>query len=77
MSEEVSGSHWEWSCRLNRALGGPRHQPLCARAWANGWTGFIECMALAFRSPVHCEEIFLRWQKQLPAGGISGPRAGY
>ena len=77
-----TGSHWLWSCHINRCLGGRRGQPLCARAWANGWQCFIECMALAFRSPVHCEEIFIRWQAQqaydpTPIKGRSGPSAGY
>lgn len=78
MSEEVSGSHWAWSCRLNRALGGQRNQPMCARAWANGWHCFIEAMSLAFRDPCHCEAIFIRWlamQEPPPTG--ERPRPGY
>lgn len=80
MSEEVSGSHWEWSCRISRALGGQAGQPMCARAWANGWTCFIEAMALAFRDPCHCEAIFIRWlamQEAPPLSGNGRPRAGY
>lgn len=56
-----TGSHWLWSCRINRALGGRRGMPLCARAWANGWHLFIEWMAIAFRDAVHCESVHLRW----------------
>lgn len=77
MTEEISGSHWRWSCRLNRALGGPRHQPLCARAWLRGWRLFIECMALAFRDPCHCEDVFLRWQAAQPISGRTGAKPGY
>lgn len=78
MSEEISGSHWIWSCRINRALGGQRNQPMCARAWVNGWTCFIDAMALVFRSPIHCEEIYIRWlamQEPQPTG--ERPRPGY
>lgn len=76
MSEQVSGSHWRTSCAINRALGGQAGQPLCARAWANGWHCFIEAMAIAFRSPVHCEEIHIRWQAMQPRTG-ERPKPGY
>lgn len=77
MSEEVSGSHWDWSCRLNRALGGPRHQPLCARAWQRGWQWFIDAMQVAFRDPTHCESIFIRWQAMQARPTGERPKPGY
>ena len=56
--------------------------PLCARAWANGWHLFIECMAVAFRDPCHCEAVHIRWlalqaYDPAPIKGRSGPSAGY
>lgn len=77
-----TGSHWRWSCRINRCLGGRRGQPMCSRAWVNGWQCFVDAMAIAFRDPVHCESIHLRWlalqsYDPRPIEGRSGPSAGY
>ena len=82
MSETVSGSHWAWSCRINRCLGGRRGQPTCSRAWQNGWTLFIECLAVAFRDPCHCEAVHIRWlalqsYAPPPITGRTGGDAGY
>lgn len=73
-----TGSHWIWSCRINRCLGGRAGQPLCSRAWQRGWHLFIECMALAWRDPIHCEAVHIRWlamQEPPPTG--QRPRPGY
>lgn len=77
-----TGSHWIWSCRLNRALGGLAGQPLCSRAWQNGWACFIECMAILWRDPCHCEAVHLRWLAMQayappPVTGRTGPDASY
>lgn len=77
MSEQVSGSHWDWSCRINRTLGGQAGQPLCARAWERGWQCFIEAMAMAFRDPTHCEAIHIRWQAMQADRTGERPKAGY
>lgn len=76
-----TGWHWRTSCAINRCLGGQRGMPLCARAWANGWTCFIEAMSHAFKDPCHCESIFIRWQalhsyNPPPITGMTGPRPG-
>jgi len=65
-----TGSHWCTSCTIDRCLGGRAGQPLCARAWLSEWRLFIEVMAVAFRCPVHCEDIFIRWtqtRKDIPS----------
>lgn len=56
-----AGWHWCTSAWLNRLLCGTRGEPLCSRAWRRGWSLFIECAAIAFRDPVHCQTIHLRW----------------
>lgn len=71
------GWHWRTSSALNLALCGCRGEPLCSRAWRRGWVLFIECMAVAFRDPVHCESVHLRWRALQPIGGRTGPRPGY
>lgn len=58
----MTGWHWRTSSGLNRALCGSANQPLCARAWDRQWLLFIECMAVIFRDPVHCEDVYLRWR---------------
>lgn len=56
-----NGWLWKWSCRINRCLGGRRGEPLCSRAWREGWSLFDGVMQIAWRDPVHCEARHLRW----------------
>lgn len=76
------GGHWRWSCRLNACLGGHWKEPLCSRAWRRSWRVFIDAMQIAWRDPVHCEDVHLRWRamqvyKPRPVTGRTGPSAGY
>ncbi|MFC3628184.1 hypothetical protein ACFOM8_01855 [Paracoccus angustae] len=77
-----TGWHWRTSAACNRVLCGTMHEPLCSRAWRRGWHLFIECMAVAFRDPVHCEDVHLRWLAAQvydppPVTGRHHPDPGY
>lgn len=54
---------WRTSVGLNRVLCGSAHEPLCSRAYRRQWGLFIECMAVLFRDPVHCESVHQRWRQ--------------
>lgn len=56
-----TGQHWNWSCRINGCLFGRWDEPLCSRAWRRSWQRFIDAMQIAWRDPVHCEDVHLRW----------------
>ncbi len=73
------GMHWRASCAINTCLGGRRDEPLCSRAWRRGWQRFIDAMQIAWRDPVHCEDVHLRWLHAYapPITGRTGPDAGY
>lgn len=71
---------WMWSCRINGCLLGRWNEPLCSRAWRRSWLGFIHTMQIAWRDPVHCEDVHLRWramQALPPLIGRTNPRPGY
>lgn len=71
---------WRLSCRINGCLMGRWDEPLCSRAWRRAWRGFIDAMQIAWRDPVHCEDVHLRWLAMRDPVAITGrtkPRAGY
>jgi hypothetical protein len=74
-----TGCHWRASCALNGCLGGRSDEPLCSRAWRLGWQRFIDAMQIAWKDPVHCEAVHLRWlaTQALPIAGRTGARPGY
>lgn len=53
--------HWHVSCFVNGLCFGSFREPMCSRAVRRCWHRFIACMEIAFRSPIHCEEVHLRW----------------
>lgn len=53
--------HWRASCALNACLGGRPDEPLCSRAWRQGWQCFVNAMQVMWRDPVHCEDVHIRW----------------
>lgn len=84
MSEGNAGEwHWEWSCRINRWLGGRADMPICARVHACRCgilrTLYLEIMDMAFFEPEHCARVARKWHamQEQPITGRTKPRAGY
>lgn len=53
---------WDLSRAFNIVMLGDPSEPFCSRAWRHQWLGFADWMQVAFRDPVHCESVNLRWQ---------------
>ncbi len=53
--------NWHISRALNTLLCGNPSEPLCSRAWRRQWGFFIDCMAVLFKDPAHCEAVHIRW----------------
>ncbi len=80
-----TGSHWVWSCRINRWLGGRADMPMCARVYLCRCgmlrSAYLALMEMAFFEPHHCERVWRKWQALQsydppPITGRTGPRPG-
>ena len=63
MNEQLERTWWwDLSRAFNTVMLGDPSEPFCSRAWRHQWLGFADWMQVAFRDPVHCESVNLRWQ---------------